>query len=97
MQRSTPVAWAENRAKFTPAPSQVAPRGYGCPDPRCIEESSCEGEERAQNTLSGPRVSDGMPSMPLQPGECKPTRAPWMPGDHTCGAQRCVAADRLDF
>jgi hypothetical protein len=40
-QRSTPVACAENRAKFTPAPSQVAPRGYGWPGPMCITLSSC--------------------------------------------------------
>jgi hypothetical protein len=26
-QRSTRVAWAENIAKFTPTPVQVAPRG----------------------------------------------------------------------
>src|SRR4051812_4906414 len=28
---STRVAWAENRQKFTPAPSHVAPRGCGEP------------------------------------------------------------------
>src|SRR4051812_47277359 len=30
-QRSTPVAFSENRAKLTPSPFQVAPRGYGWP------------------------------------------------------------------
>src|SRR5262249_22642946 len=31
MQSSTLVAYSENRAKLTPAPSQVAPSGYGRP------------------------------------------------------------------
>src|SRR5262245_44428776 len=30
-QSSTPVAFSENSAKFTPDPSQVAPSGYGLP------------------------------------------------------------------
>src|SRR5829696_1032429 len=30
-QRSTAVAWAENRAKLTPLPSKVAPSGAGAP------------------------------------------------------------------
>src|ERR1039458_2783041 len=32
---STPVAWAEKSAKFTPWPSQYAPKGYGLPS--CTE------------------------------------------------------------
>src|SRR5262249_47626944 len=28
---STPLAFSEKRAKLTPLPSQVAPRGNGCP------------------------------------------------------------------
>src|SRR5579872_617497 len=30
-QTSTPVAFSDARAKFTPTPSQVAPSGYGLP------------------------------------------------------------------
>src|SRR5215510_2499996 len=37
---STPVAFSEKRAKFTPGPSQVAPWGYGCPDHTLMVSSS---------------------------------------------------------
>src|ERR671938_590445 len=37
-QSSTPVAFSENMAKFTPSPSQVAPSGYGWPGQTRISE-----------------------------------------------------------
>ncbi|CAI8786934.1 hypothetical protein EMIT0347P_10848 [Pseudomonas sp. IT-347P] len=40
MHSSTLVALAENRAKFTPSPSQVAPSGKGRPS-RILDGSAC--------------------------------------------------------
>src|SRR5438874_5414025 len=37
---STLAACSENRAKFTPAPSQMAPRGYGRPGQTRMVEAS---------------------------------------------------------
>src|SRR5829696_9240922 len=54
-QRSTAVAWAENRAKFTPFPSQVAPRGRGAPSSiRAIAvEDACLGLVRRMGRGAG--------------------------------------------
>src|SRR5579885_2291842 len=39
---STPVAFSEKSAKLTPAPSHVAPSGYGCPGQTFIVHPSTE-------------------------------------------------------
>src|SRR5687768_957567 len=42
-QSSTFSAWAEKRAKLTPPPSQVAPRGWGRPGSRRTKAMDVEG------------------------------------------------------
>src|SRR5689334_16752246 len=44
-QTSTLVACAENKQKFTPAPSQVAPRGNGVPSRTRLRTSSAIGRK----------------------------------------------------
>src|SRR3954468_24846147 len=67
--RSTPVACAENRAKLTPLPSQVAPSGTGAPSSmRIMGPGSCglekdEGEANGRTEVAGdlgrPALSTG--------------------------------------
>src|SRR5215218_11218822 len=62
-QRSTAVAWAENRAKLTPLPSKVAPSGAGAPSSIrniVVLSGTVRREEKAyqHNARTGIRVRD---------------------------------------